>query len=55
MDKKLSAAATLFYEIVAGHPLTDGNKRLATLVLKAFLLRNGLRRPCSLQGRHKGG
>ncbi len=45
MDKKLSAAATLFYEIVAGHPLTDGNKRLATLVLKAFLLRNGLRRP----------
>ncbi len=44
MDKKLTAAATLFYELVAGHPLTDGNKRLATLVLKAFLLKNGLKR-----------
>jgi len=29
---------------MAGHLLTDGNKRLATLVLKAFLLKNGLRR-----------
>jgi len=45
MDKKVAAAAALFYEIVAGHPLTDGNKRLATLVLKAFLLKNGLKRP----------
>lgn len=44
-DKKLAAAAALFYEIIAGHPLTDGNKRLATLVLKAFLLKNGLKRP----------
>ena len=43
--KKVAAAAALFYEIVAGHPFTDGNKRLATLMLKAFLIKNGLRRP----------
>ena len=43
--RKVAAAAALFYEIIAGHPLTDGNKRLATLMLKAFLIKNRLRRP----------
>jgi len=41
----LAAAATLFYEIVTLHPLVDGNKRLATLMLDAFLIVNGLPRP----------
>ncbi len=44
-DKKLAATAALLYEVIVGHPLTDGNKRLATLVLKAFLLKNRLTRP----------
>ena len=43
--RKLSAAAALFYEIIMLHPLVDGNKRLATLILDAFLIRNRLPRP----------
>ncbi len=43
--RKLLAAATLFYEIVMLHPLTDGNKRLATLILDTFLIKNQLPRP----------
>ena len=43
--RKLAAAAALFYEIITLHPLVDGNKRLATLVLDAFLIRNRLPRP----------
>ena len=39
------AAAVLFYEIITLHPLVDGNKRLATLLLDAFLIKNGLPRP----------
>lgn len=45
LDRKVSAAAALFTEIINGHPLSDGNKRLATLLLKAFLAVNGLKRP----------
>ncbi len=44
-ERKLAAAATLFYEIIMLHPLIDGNKRLATLMLDAFLLKNRLPRP----------
>ncbi len=43
--KKLVAAATLFYEAIASHPLTDGNKRLAVVLLRAFLRANGVRQP----------
>lgn len=43
--RKIAAAATLFYEVIARHPLTDGNKRLVTLLLDAFLAENGLRQP----------
>jgi prophage maintenance system killer protein len=43
--RKLAAAAALFYEIITLHPLTDGNKRLATVMLWAFLRVNGLPRP----------
>ncbi|MEB3778889.1 MAG: Fic family protein [Desulfurococcales archaeon] len=43
--RKLIAASVLFYELIMLHPLIDGNKRLATLVLDAFLIRNGLPRP----------
>ena len=43
--RKLAAGAALFYEIITLHPLVDGNKRLATLVLDAFLIRNRLPRP----------
>ncbi len=34
-------AATLFWGIAAGHPFRDGNKRLATVLLRAFLNVNG--------------
>lgn len=44
-EKRLMAAATLFYEIIARHPLSDGNKRLATLMLEAFLVKNGFKMP----------
>ena len=43
--RKLTAAAALFYEVITLHPLVDGNKRLATLMLDAFLIKNGLPRP----------
>ncbi|MCE4612101.1 MAG: Fic family protein [Desulfurococcales archaeon] len=43
--RKLAAAAALFHEIISLHPLVDGNKRLATLMLDAFLIKNGLPRP----------
>lgn len=44
-EKKLAAAATLFYEIIARHPLVDGNKRLATVILTAFMYKNALKTP----------
>ena len=44
-ERKLLAAATLFYEIIMLHPLVDGNKRLATTMLWAFLKANKLPRP----------
>ncbi len=43
--RKLAAAAALFYELVMLHPLTDGNKRLASITLWAFLRVNRLPRP----------
>ena len=43
--RKIAAAAALFYEIITLHPLVDGNKRLATIALDAFLMRNRLPRP----------
>ena len=43
--KKLVAAATLFYEAIMSHPLTDGNKRLAVVLLRAFLRANRLKQP----------
>ncbi|BES82748.1 Fic family protein [Pyrodictium abyssi] len=44
-EKKLAAAATLFYEIIARHPLRDGNKRLAATMLAAFMRKNSLKAP----------
>ena len=44
-EKKLAAAAALFYEIIARHPLSDGNKRLATTMLAAFIHKNSLKAP----------
>jgi len=44
-EKKLAAAATLFYEIIARHPLSDGNKRLAVTMLAAFMRKNSLKAP----------
>lgn len=44
-EKKLVAAATLFYEIIARHPLSDGNKRLAAIMLAAFIRKNSLKAP----------
>ena len=44
-EKKLAAAATLFYEIIARHPLSDGNKRLAATMLAAFMRKNSLKAP----------
>ncbi len=49
-ERKLAAAAALFYEIITLHPLVDGNKRLATLLLDAFLIRNNLPRPRNIAG-----
>ncbi len=43
--RKLAAAAALFYELIMLHPLTDGNKRLASITLWAFLRVNRLPRP----------
>ncbi len=43
--RKLAAAAALFYEVIMLHPLTDGNKRLATIMLWVFLRANKLPRP----------
>ena len=43
--RKLAAAAALFYELIMLHPLTDGNKRLASITLWAFLRVNRLSRP----------
>ncbi len=34
------SAASLFYDIIMDHPLVDGNKRLAVLMLNAYLSRN---------------
>ncbi len=34
-------AASLLYDIIVLHPLTDGNKRLAVLATAAFLIKNG--------------
>lgn len=44
-ERKLVAAATLFYELITRHPLSDGNKRLATVILAAFLKKNSLKTP----------
>ena len=44
-EKKLVAVATLFYEIITRHPLSDGNKRLATVMLAAFLKKNSSKTP----------
>jgi hypothetical protein len=44
-ERKLWAAAALFYEVIMLHPLTDGNKRLASIMLWAFLRANGLPKP----------
>ncbi|AEM38395.1 death-on-curing family protein [Pyrolobus fumarii 1A] len=45
--KKIIAAATLFYEAITRHPLTDGNKRFAVVLLRAFLKANRVRQPAS--------
>ncbi len=37
----ISSAASLFYDIIMDHPLVDGNKRSAVLMLNAYLFRNG--------------
>ena len=42
LDRKVAAGVRLFYEIIQLHPLVDGNKRLATLLLGAYLIVNGL-------------
>ena len=44
-SRQLAAAAAFFYELVMLHPLTDGNKRLASVMLWAFLRVNRLPRP----------
>ena len=44
-ERKLAAAAALFYKTITLHPPTDGNKRLATIMLWAFLRVNSLLRP----------
>ena len=43
--KRLVAAATLFYEIITRHPLSDGNKRLGATMLAAFMKKNSLKTP----------
>ena len=47
-DKALWLAAALIYYIVNGHPLVDGNKRLAMLITNETLKNNGYFVP----GRH---
>ena len=47
-ERKLAAAAALFTELIKLHPLIDGNKRLATVMLWAFLKVNGLPTPSSI-------
>ena len=44
-ERKPAAAAALFHELITLHPLVDGNKRLASVVLWAFLRANRLPRP----------
>ena len=46
--RKLAAAVVLFYELVMVHPLTNGNKRLASVMLWAFLRVNRLPRPWNI-------
>ena len=43
--RKLAAGAALFYETAMLHPLIDGNKRLAVVMLAAFLVKNRLPGP----------
>ncbi len=43
--RKLAAAAALFHELITLHPLVDGNKRLAAVMLWAFLRVNRMPRP----------
>jgi len=38
------AGAKLFEELILRHPLVDGNKRLATLTLGTYLVKNGFPR-----------
>ncbi len=40
-DRILWYAACLFYYFVTGHPLSDGNKRCATMLTLWFLRKNG--------------
>jgi len=40
-EKIIWIAACLLYYIVTGHPLVDGNKRLAVSITGLFLLKNG--------------
>ncbi len=35
------AAASLFYDLIMDHPLVDGNKRLASLMLYYYVKKNG--------------
>ena len=42
MDRKVIAISRLFYELVMGHPLIDGNKRSSTLMLVYSIMKNGL-------------
>ncbi len=44
-ERLVYALSTLFYEVVSQHPLVDGNKRLAVLVLVAALRANALPEP----------
>jgi len=43
--RKIAAGADLFYEVAMLHPLIDGNKRLAVVMLAGFLVMNRLPRP----------
>ena len=42
IDRKIAALSRLFYELIQLHPLIDGNKRLAALILAAGLTKNNL-------------
>lgn len=39
----IAQAATLCYGLIKNHPWIGGNKRTATTLVQAFLIRNGLR------------